>query len=64
MITMQVLRTLYMWLVLGDIEKLRCRYDMRKISRYNDIHDISCLVLFRNNIFLHASPFLIYIVYL
>ena len=36
-----------MKLVLGDIEKLRCRYDMRKISRYNDIHDISCMVLFR-----------------
>ena len=30
-------------LVLGDIEKLRCRYDMRKISQYKDIHDISCM---------------------
>ena len=48
-------------LVLGNIEKLRCRYDMRKISRYSDIHDISCMVLFRNNICLHALPFLIYI---
>ena len=27
--------------VLDDIEKLGCQYDMRKISRYNDIHDIS-----------------------
>ena len=34
-------------LVLGDIEKLRCRYNMRKLSRYNDIHDISYMVLFR-----------------
>ena len=41
-------------IVLGDIEKLRCRYDMRKISRYNDIHDISCMVLFRKQTILFA----------
>ena len=40
---------LYSYLVLGDIEKLRCRYDMRKLSQYNDIHDISCMVLFRKH---------------
>ena len=52
-------------LVLGDIEKLRCRYDMRKISRYNDIHDISCMVLFRKQtilfVYIRTSPLLIYI---
>ena len=49
--------------VLGDIEKLRCRYDMRKISRYNDIHDFLYGVIQKTNNFicLHTSPLIIYI---
>ena len=46
-------------LVLGDIENLRYRYNMRKISRYNNIHDISCMI--QKSFVYITSPLLIYI---
>ena len=59
-----MLNILHVHVVLGDIEKLRSRYDMRKLSQYNDIHDISCMVLFRKHtilfVYIHHSSKYIY----